>query len=884
MTYQTFEQLLADDGFMAWYHRNDEKQVAIWHKWIAESEQNRLLAEEAVLFLEKLNAIEKKPFQTKDIDILWSEIQVAIRRPVKKAPPKSRHPILFRSYLKVGFRNLLRNKVASFINIFGLSMGMAVTMLIALWIWDEISYNEYHENYDRIAQVLQRVTVNGKADVGSGQPVPLAAELRRSYPGDFKYVVMSSSAQLTLSSRENKFTQKGDFMEEDAPDMLTLKMLEGTRAGLKDPASILMSATAARRLFGGVDPMGQLVKVDNKFTLKVTGVYEDVPYNAEFRDMTFIVPWSFFIANWDWIKSIKDNWDGNSPSINVQLAPHADINAVDEKIKDIRTRKSPQKNFKVDLFLYPMSKWHLYSDFKDGVNTGGLITFVWLFGIIGVFVLLLACINFMNLSTARSERRAKEVGIRKVMGSVRGQLIGQFFSESILMTLLAFVLSILLLQLSLPWFNEVADKRLSAPWTHPGFWLSGLAFSLITGLIAGSYPAIYLSSFQPVKVLKGTFRVGRFAAVPRKVLVVLQFTVSVLLITGTIIVYRQIQFAKDRPVGYDRSGLISVRETTPEIYTNYNVIRSALLSSGAAAELSESQGPVTDIWAGSGGFDWKGKDPSFQAGFAVVGIRHEYGKTVGWQFTEGRDFSKAFVTDSDALVLNQAAVKYMGIKNPVGETIRWNNRNYTVIGVIKDMIMASPYEPVPQTVYSILREGGNFIDIKINPNLSTVEALKRMEVIFKKNNPAAPFEYSFVDQEYATKFGAEERIGTLALFFAILAILISCLGLYGLAAFVAEQRTKEIGIRKVLGASLFNVWHLLSRDFVVLIIISLMIATPLAWYFMHNWLQHYQYRAGMPWWIFAAAGFGALAITLLTVSYQAIKAALLNPVKSLRSE
>ena len=899
MDNKTIEDLLMDDGFMAWYHQNDKDLVASWNKWIEESEQNRLLAEEAVVVIHLMASMtNEKKAPTRNAEAIWNRVQAAIGeepavgKPVRNEPAgvkpvvfKPLRGIMLRNYLKVGFRNLSRNRVSSFINIFGLSLGMAVTMLIGLWIWDEVSYNTYHENYSHIAQVWQRYVSHGQS-VGaqSSLPIPLAAELRRAYQDDFKYVVLFSDASAPLAVGDLKSTQKGGYMEPDGPDLLSLKMLEGSRSALKDPSAILLSASTAKKFFGEADPLGRMIKIANSHILQVAGVYEDLPYNTNFRDLSFIAPWSFFVNTADWVRQQKDNWDFNITAIFVQLAPHADMHQVEEKIKDAKTRIFAQKDGRTDLFLHPMSKWHLYGHFNNGVNTGGLITFVWLFGTIGLFVLLLACINFMNLSTARSEKRAREVGIRKVMGSLRGQLIGQFFSESILMTQFALIISILIVQLTLPWFDTVADKKLTIPWTSSWFWICSVGFSVLTGLIAGSYPALYLSSFQPVKVLKGTFQLGRFAATPRKVLVVLQFTVSVLLITGTMIIYRQIQFAKDRPVGYNREGLISIGMTTPEIYTNYETIRTAVIASGAATEVVQSQGPLTDIWAGSGGFSWTGKDPHLQAGFAVVGVRMEYGNTVGWQFKEGRDFSKAFPTDSNGIVLNEAAAKYIGVANPVGMTMTWNGQRYTVLGVIKNMIMASPYEDIPRTVYPYMKEGGNIITIRINPTLGTAQALKKISAVFNTYNPGAPFEYTFVDQDYAKKFGAEERIGTLAAFFAILAVLISCLGLYGLAAFIAEQRTKEIGIRKVLGATLFQVWQLLSTDFVRLIIIALAIAIPASWLLMHAWLQHYEYRSGMPWWIFAGAGIGALAITIITVSYQAIKAALLNPVKSLRTE
>ncbi|MNS56049.1 FtsX-like permease family protein [compost metagenome] len=492
----------------------------------------------------------------------------------------------------------------------------------------------------------------------------------------------------------------------------------------------------------------------------------------------------------------------------------------------------------------------------------------------------------MNLSTARSEKRAKEVGVRKSMGSLRRQLIVQFFSESLMIVSFAFVLALVFVVLSLPLFNEVADKRMIIPWNKPVFWVIGVGFTLVTGLIAGSYPALYLSSFQPVKVLKGKLRVGKLALLPRKVLVVLQFTVSVVLIIGTIVVFRQIQYAKDRPIGYDRNGLIYSIMKTPDIVNHYDAVKNDVINSGAAIEMTASQSPVTEVWSNSSGFTWKGKDPNSQDDFGIIGVFYDYGKTIGWQFTKGRDFSKEFKTDTTAFVINEAAAEFMGLKDPVGEIIGsvGGPERYKIVGVVKNMVMSSPYNPVKPTLFYLNSGRGDVITVKLNPKVSSKESLVKIETIFKKYNPAVPFEYKFADFEYNKKFGAEERIGKLSSVFACLAVFISCLGLFGLASFTAEQRTKEIGVRKVLGASVMNLWGLLSKDFVKLVIISCLIAIPIAYYFMHEWLQRYEYRSTIAWWIFIATVIGAMMITLLTVSFQAVKAALANPVKSLRTE
>lgn len=790
------------------------------------------------------------------------------------------------NYLKLAFRNILKNKISSFINIAGLATGMSVAMLIGLWIWDELSFDTYHKNYDRIAQVMQNQTYNGKTETQASNPAVLGAEIRNNYGSDFKYVLQSSwNFSHTLSFGEKKLLKPGSYIEPGVTDLFSLKMLKGDGAGLKEPYSILLSESVAEALFGEVDPLDKLIKINNKFDVKVTGVYEDLPFNATLKDLTYILPWELYLITNPWIQAMENPWGSNFTQTFAQLAENADMETVSAKIRDVKLNKvtEDEARYNPAIFLHPMGKWHLYSDFKDGVNAGGRIQTVWLFGIIGIFVLLLACINFMNLSTARSEKRAKEVGVRKSIGSMRGQLVAQFFSESLLVVALAFVFSIFLVSIALPYFNEIADKKIAILWSNPFFWIAGVAFSLITGLIAGSYPALYLSSFQPVKVLKGTFRVGRFPAVLRKVLVVVQFTVSVTLIIGTIIVFRQIDHAKNRPIGYTRDGLISTG-ISDAIYGHFEALRHDLKSQGIIVDMTQATSPATEVWNTNGGFDWEGKDPNLAVDFPNNAVTHDYGKTIGWEIKEGRDFSREFGTDTSAFILNESAVEFIGLKDPVGSVIEWNETPFTVIGVVKDLLVQSPYQPVRPSLFHLATRAENVIILKINPELSASEALAGIEAGFKKHDPASVFEFKFVDEQYAEKFGDEVRIGKLATFFSILAIFISCLGLFGLASFVAEQRTKEIGIRKVLGATVANVWNLLSKEFIGLVIISCLIAMPVAYYLMNNWLQKFDYRQDIAWWIFAISSIGAVAITLLTVSYQAIKAALANPVNSLKNE
>jgi ABC-type antimicrobial peptide transport system permease subunit len=791
------------------------------------------------------------------------------------------NPNMLRNYFRTAWRNLVNHKGYSAINIGGLSVGMAVAMLIGLWVYDELSYNTYHKNYDQIAQVVENQTLEQGIQTYRALPLPLSQELRTKYASDFKSVVASSEFNQILAYDDKKITRFGSFAEADFPEMMTLSMLRGARQGIQSPNTVLLSASTAKALFGDIDPLRKTIKIGNRYTVQVSGVFEDLPRNTTFKDLAFIAPIGLLFEPGEGM----GDWRSSSFAIFAQLHPNRDFKVVSTKIKDVFGKHITDKT-QSSLFLHPMDDWYLRSEFKNGVNAGGRIQFVWLFSCIGVFVLLLACINFMNLSTARSQKRAKEVGIRKAIGSLRSQIIGQFFSESFLVVGLSFVLALGLVQLTLPYFNAVADKTTTILWADPRFWIICLGFSLLTGFVAGSYPALFLSSFQPIKVLKGTFVLGRLAAIPRKVLVVVQFTVSVTLIIGTIIVFRQIQFAKNRPVGYSREGLINITMNTPEIQGRYDAIRAELMATGVVADMAESSSPMTNIWSGANNLEWRGKDPARTAAFGTISITPEFGNVVGWKIKEGRSFSRQLTSDSLTFMFNEAAIKLMGLKQPIGETIRWHGKDWKVIGVVKDMIMTSPFEPVTPTVFMMntAERPLNIIHIKLNPSISAQAALGKLETVFKRLNPAAPFEYQFADQEYAKKFAAEERIGRLASFFAILTIFISCLGIFGLASFIAEQRTKEIGVRKVLGASVFNLWGLLSRDFIVLVFIACFVASPIAYYYLNSWLQHYEYRTDIAWWIFVAAGFGALVITLLTVSFQSIKAALVNPVKSLRSE
>ncbi|MEL7117962.1 MAG: ABC transporter permease [Bacteroidota bacterium] len=796
-----------------------------------------------------------------------------------------KHPTMYKHNFKISWRHLVKNKGYSFLNISGLAVGMAVVILISLYLWDELSYNKYHKNYDRIAQVMQNQNFEEGILTWFTQAKQLAPELRDNYGSNFKYVSMSSGiTENSLTYGDKTIKTDGHFMEAIAPDMLSLKMLTGSRTSLEDPYSILLSKSTALAIFGEEDPMNKTLKLNIDNLVKVTGVYEDLPSNSSFSEAHFMGSWDLY-EKWmpEWV-----NWGNSWFQTYVQLADNVNIDQASLLIKDAKLNNISEaggSKYHPQLFLHPMSKWHLYSEFENGVVSGGRIENVWLFGTIGIFILLLACINFMNLSTARSEKRAQEIGIRKSLGSYRLQLINQFFSESILVAGLAFVFSIVLVLLLMPFFNEVSGKELSNWWANPVFWSLGISSTIVIGLLAGIYPALFLSSFRPIQVLNGSVRVGKNASLPRKIMVTLQFVVSIVLITGTMIVYQQIQFGKNRPVGYDQSRLLASSIASDDINKRYDAFRNDLLQTGDIEEVAKSGSFVSYTFITNSGFEWEGKDPEMQDEFVTLRITHEFGKTIGWNIIEGRDFSREFATDSVGLVINEAAVEYLGFEDPIGKRIKWgNNGYYHIIGVVKNIIGQSPYSPTRQMIFCLDYNRTNVANIKLKAEANIAAALPKIEAVFKKYDPVTPFTYRFIDEDYARKFSSAERIGKLAGFFTILAILISCLGLFGMIAFVAERRTKEIGIRKVLGASVLSLWQMLTKEFVVLVVIASIIAIPLAYYYMSNWLNNYEYHINISAWVFVLALVLAVIITLATVSFQAISAAMASPMKSLRSE
>ena len=790
---------------------------------------------------------------------------------------------MIKNYLKIAWRNLLKNKGLSFINIFGLAIGMAFALLIGLWIQYETSFDKFHKNADRIALVRKNTLFNGEKNTQVSIPLPLYDELKSNYPEVKRATRIDWGNPHSLMVGNNKFNKPGTYVDPDFLKMFSFPLIKGNiETALKDPNSIVLTQSLATTLFGKENPLNKTIKIDNEYNVQVTAVIKDVPKNSSLS-FEFLAPFEFKVQNFDWVKNAKTMWSNNFLMNAVEIKEGASMDVLSKKIGPLMVQKDKELNKNQTLFLQPMQRWHLYDDYKNWVNVGGRIEYVRLFGLIGIFVLLIACINFMNLSTARSEKRAKEVGIRKAVGSQRIQLIVQFLSESMLTAFLAFLLSLVLMWVLLPYLKDVGFENVTIDFTKFSLIVSVLVVCIFTGLVAGSYPALYLSSLLPVKVLKGILRQGRGAVIFRKVLVVSQFAISIGLIISTVIVFQQINHAKDRSIGYDPDNLITIPSSN-DLAKNYQVLKQDLLNTGYIESVAKASSPMTNIYNSWSGFSWEGSEPNAINVMDVVMTERDYEKAVSLKFKQGRPFSREYKTDSNAVILNEAALKMIGYKDPIGKTIKLDTQRLTIVGIIENVVMRNPFKPVSAAAMLFNADNVSNFFLRLKPTADLKKALAAIKPIVEKYNPAMPFEYSFVDEEFQKKFTTENQVAKLAGIFAGLAIFISCLGLFGLAAFMAERRVKEIGIRKVLGASVTNLWMLLSKEFVLLVLVAFLIASPLAFWLMKDWLQKYDYRIDISWWVFIIAGLLALVIALITVSSQAIKAAIANPVKSLRTE
>ena len=795
---------------------------------------------------------------------------------------------MFRNYFLTAWRNLQRNKAYSALNILGLSIGMAVALLIGLWVEYQYSYDRFLPNAGQIYQAHLRYVNNGEGGEMAATPIQLTAALRNEIPG-VRYAAHTDwMGNHDLLVGDKKLFLPGAQAEEDFFKIFRYPVLKGDiNTALDQPYSIVLTESTARSLFGSADPIGKAVRVDNQNDLIVKAVIADLPPNSSIT-LNFVIPFSYNILANDWVRnaSLGSAWNSNSFQTFVAFEPNTDMKQLEPKLVAIVKKYNPEgyRVSKEEIFFQSMTDWHLYSDFKQGRQEGGFIEYVRLFSVIGVLVLLIACINFMNLATARSERRAREVGIRKAIGSQRRDLIIQFLIESLVITIVAALICVLLVELAIPAFNHLTDTKVHVPWESPLFWFIMAGYVLLTGLLAGSRPALYLSSFRPVKVLKGPIRAGRSAAIPRKMLVILQFTCSIALIIGTALIYRQVQYVKDRPSGYDSRRLVLV-DGSIDLTRNFPALRNHLLATHLVTSITKSSSPINELWSWSGIKSWSGQYSGETLGLAEVRIHDDYFKTLGMQLMSGKTFTGNLAADSLNVVLNEAAVKRMRYKVPIGQTITLyeNERKIKVIGVVKDALMLSPFSPAEPTMF-LYDPSASSIAFRLAPDAPAHEAMQKLGAIFSRYNPAYPFLYHFADESYAQKFQLEVLVGSLSGLFAGLAIFISCLGLFGLAAYMAEQRTREIGIRKVLGASVAQLWLLLTKDFIVLVAISCIAATPIALYFMSNWLDKYKYHIPIGPGIFLLAAAVALVITILTISIQAIRGATVNPTRSLRAE
>lgn len=790
------------------------------------------------------------------------------------------------NYLKIAWRTLVRNKRFSLINIFGLTLGITCSILILLWVQDERRIDAFHKNGPDLYQVYERNYYDGKVEAGYATQGLLADDLKRVIP-EVRYAAGMEFAAapgtkntLAVDNKIKVIKMSGFFAGADFFRMFSYPLLQGRpENALQSPNTIAISRRAAEEFFGSPEQaMGNTIRFDNTEALQVTAVFENLPsYSSQQFD--FLRTWTDFVKQNDWVH----HWGDQSPSSFIQLQAGTDPAKVEAKIKDFVYRYMPKHpDSRLELALQPYPEKYLHSKLKDGKVDGGRIEYVRLFTVIAAFILLIACINFMNLATAQSVKRAKEVGLRKVIGALRSSLISQFMGEALLLTFFSIIIALALTGILLPFFNQLTGKQLILPVAQPSFWLALSGLLLVTGFVAGSYPALFLSSLRPVKVLKGQLKFGERSTFFRKGLVVFQFMLSMILIVGVIVIYRQVNYIQTHNIGYDRGNLVYI-PIEGELATKYALFKEEATGLPGVEDVSKMRNSPTIIEHHTGSISWPGKAPNIQAPFADGVVGYDFVKTMKLQLKEGRDFSRDYSVDSTGFLLNETAVQRIGWKEPVGQVMSWGGRKGRVIGVIRDFHFASLHQAIEPLIIR-LDENWNWGTILVRTRAGrTKDAITGLEKLCKNINPKFPFTYQFSDEEFARLYQSEAMINQLAGCFAILAILISCLGLFGLAAFTAAQRTREIGVRKVLGATVPGITAMLSGDFLRLVMLAILVAFPVSWLIMDHWLEQFAYKTHIDWWIFVLAGGTMLLIALATVSYQSIRAALANPVKSLRS-
>ncbi|MEN5087391.1 MULTISPECIES: ABC transporter permease [Sphingobacterium] len=792
---------------------------------------------------------------------------------------------MINNYIKIAWRNLLKNKAFSSINIIGLAIGMAGALLIALWLQNMLSMDRFHMKGDRLYVISNRDMNQGQMWAWVNTPKIMGPTLKKDFPDIEKFTRYDQFNNFLTTYNNKKIVSQVAFVDPGFFDMFSFPIVKGNKNKLLQNAnSVVLTQKFAETLFGNSDPVGKTIKIDSVNLVTVDAVLQDLPNNTS---MQFD-----YLLSWEYAKKIgytDENWQNNSIETYVLLRETTPLEAFNNKIRLVSQNHINVGNNEIrstnEIFAFPYQDAYLYNKSVNGAYTAGRIQLVHLFTWIGSFILLVACINFMNLSTARSERRAKEVGVRKVVGADRKSLIAQFIVESVLISFAAMILAVGCIILILPAFNNLVEKNLHISLLSGSNWLFLIIFTIITGVLAGSYPAFFLSSFKPLKTLKGKLNSYKRGLSVRSILVILQFSIAIILTIATIIIFQQIQHTKDRDRGYDDNGLL-VSSISGELEKNYLNLRNELLASNAVVSVSKNMSPVTDRYSNGMGFSWPGSSESDKkVSFNRFSTDADAVENLGFTLLSGRDIDiYKYKTDSNAMLLTETAVKSMRLQNPIGQVIHGDREDWTVVGVIKDFIVDSPYgETLPMIIFGPKSWFTN-IHYRLNPNNSTVNNLKTVADIFKKFNPDYPFEYKFIDKNFEAKFKETQSIGTLSMLFAVLTIFISCLGLFALIAYMAETRMKEIAVRKVLGASIGQLTSLLSVDFIKLVLMAILIASPIAWWVMDNWLQDYNYRIEIQWQYFAAAGLMAILISLATISFQTIKAALSNPVDSLRDE
>jgi ABC-type antimicrobial peptide transport system permease subunit len=786
---------------------------------------------------------------------------------------------MIRNYLTIAVRNLLRNKVFSFINIFGLALGLSCSMLILLWVQDELTWDRFLPSIDR----LYRVYINRPGDDGiftqTTVQLPLWEELKSS-PG-VRYVSPTGNGpkNTTLAYQDIRIEKLSHWVGEDFLKMFPFAFIEGSpEQKLDDASSIVLTESTAQALFGDGKALGKVIRLDNKADLKVSAVIQDPPRNSTLQ-FECLIPFNTVMAMDPGYKTALSFWENASYHMYIEVEPNADVSQLQSRLRGVI--KASKDYTEEEVMIFPLQRSRLYSEFVNGKSVGGAITYVRIFMVTAIMILALACINFINLATARSEKRAKEVGIRKTVGSDRKQLVLQFLIETVSMSVMSFLLAIVLVEGLLPFFNTLVNKELAVDYMDPLVWGVTIVFILLTGVASGSYPAFFLSSFKPIAVLKGKLGVGKHGALPRKVMVTMQFFFSIALLISTVVIYSQINYIRNRETGYDKNNLLVI-PATGDIQEKYEIIKNDLLQKSLATAVSAASSPTTALQAWSMP-RWQGQRQDQQDFYAIISLAHDYTETINVDIMCGRTFNAAF-NDSSSIILNQAAVNHMELKDPIGAVIHLNGRDYTVVGTMADIIMDSPYHPAAPTLFLYKPKSADNILVRLPQEESLSQVMSGIEEVFKEHNPAFPFSFDFVDESFKAKLSAEELTGKLANLFAILAVVISCLGLFGLSAFAAEQRTKEVGIRKVLGATVTGIVSLFSKDFSKLVIFAFLLAAPMTWWIMNQWLQQFTYRVEVEWWMFASTGGLVILLTWIIVGSQAAKAAAVNPARSLKNE